>query len=67
MVTLTKEQIRSLYGAKPNEEVVAFGRNIKHSNPRTNKRNFTHDELMRYTPPISEVQVVESEVQELTF
>jgi hypothetical protein len=60
---LTQAEIRTLYGFKNNEEAVAFGARIKHTNPgRTNRRQFTHDELMRYKPAQREV-VVESEVQ----
>jgi hypothetical protein len=62
-VSLTKEQIRSLYGVTGKKgEVVAYGRSSKHTNPgRTNRRQFTHDEMMKFKPALREV-VVESEV-----
>ncbi len=64
MVTLTTSEIRKLYGFKANQEVVAFGRNIKNTSPgRTNARQFTHDELMKFRP--ARPQVIESEVQEI--
>jgi hypothetical protein len=37
MITLSTAQIRKLYGFKANEEAVAFGRSIKHTNPGTRK------------------------------
>jgi hypothetical protein len=75
---LSKEQIRVLYGTKNNEELVAFGRSIKHAIPVAKLRRFTlddfgtpefeayHDRLLK-TPSKPAARVIESEVQELTF
>jgi hypothetical protein len=74
---LTKDQICALYGAKNNEELVAYGRVIKHTEPVAKLRRFTlddfgtpefeayHDRLLK-TPSKPAARVIESEVQELT-
>lgn len=79
-IILTKEQIRALYGFKANEEVVAFGRAIKQSVPRSRIRklkledfewgsaeyNALYDRIYnRSSKPA--VQVIESQVVEQIF
>jgi hypothetical protein len=81
MVTLTKEQIRSLYGVTSTKgEVVAFGRAIKHSVPASRLRKLKLDDFEIGSPERIALQdriyrlkskpaatVLESEVQELTL
>ena len=73
---LSKEQIRALYGFKPNEEAVAFGARIKHSVPNPKRLKLEdlepgskeHTEFWGRVYKLRrtrEQPVIESEVQEI--
>jgi hypothetical protein len=79
MATLTTSEIRKLYGFKANQEVVAFGRNIKlkptqvvkHREPTlddygTREYNDHYDRRNKHRPTPA-APVLESQVSELTF